>query len=151
MFMGEFTCKIDEKGRFMLPAKFREILQEDEFVITRGLDNSIDLFPSNEWVNIENELRKLKRTDSKHRAYQRFVLSAATKLTVDKQGRVNLPNSLVEHAKINKNIIVTGMVDKIEIWSEEVWKEYINKTESSIEEIVEEINFDFYENSCGVS
>ena len=143
MFMGEFTCKIDEKGRFMLPAKFREILQEDEFVITRGLDNSIDLFPSNEWVNIENELRKLKRTDSKHRAYHRFVLSAATKLTVDKQGRVNLPNSLVEHAKINKNIIVTGMVDKIEIWSEEVWKEYINKTESSIEEIVEEINFDF--------
>ena len=143
MFMGEFTCKIDEKGRFMLPAKFREILQEDEFVITRGLDNSIDLFPSNEWVNIENELRKLKRTDSKHRAYQRFVLSAATKLTVDKQGRVNLLNSLVEHAKINKNIIVTGMVDKIEIWSEEVWKEYINKTESSIEEIVEEINFDF--------
>ena len=143
MFMGEYNCKIDEKGRFMLPAKFREILQEDEFVITRGLDNSIDLFPSNEWVNIENELRKLKRTDSKHRAYQRFVLSAATKLTVDKQGRVNLPNSLVEHAKINKNIIVTGMVDKIEIWSEEVWKEYINKTESSIEEIVEEINFDF--------
>ena len=143
MFMGEFTCKIDEKGRFMLPAKFREILQEDEFVITRGLDNSIDLFPSNEWVNIENELRKLKRTDSKHRAYQRFVLSAATKLTVDKQGRVNLPNSLVEHAKINKNIIVTGMVDKIEIWAEEVWKEYIEKTESSIEDIVEEINFDF--------
>ena len=143
MFMGEFTCKIDDKGRFMLPAKFREILQEDEFVITRGLDNSIDLFPSSEWENIENELRKLKRTDSKHRAYQRFVLSAATKLTVDKQGRVNLPNSLTEHAKINKNIIVTGMVDKIEIWAEEVWKEYIEKTESSIEDIVEEINFDF--------
>ncbi len=143
MFMGEFTCKIDDKGRFMLPSKFREILQEDEFVITRGLDNSIDLFPSSEWENIENELRKLKRTDSKHRAYQRFVLSAATKLTVDKQGRVNLPNSLTEHAKINKNIIVTGMVDKIEIWAEEVWKEYIEKTESSIEDIVEEINFDF--------
>lgn len=143
MFMGEFTCKIDDKGRFMLPSKFREILQEDEFVITRGLDNSIDLFPSSEWENIENELRKLKRTDSKHRAYQRFILSAATKLTVDKQGRVNLPNSLTEHAKINKNIIVTGMVDKIEIWAEEVWKEYIEKTESSIEDIVEEINFDF--------
>ena len=143
MFMGEFTCKIDDKGRFMLPSKFREILQEDEFVITRGLDNSIDLFPSSEWEKIENELRKLKRTDSKHRAYQRFVLSAATKLTVDKQGRVNLPNSLTEHAKINKNIIVTGMVDKIEIWAEEVWKEYIEKTESSIEDIVEEINFDF--------
>ena len=143
MFMGEFTCKIDDKGRFMLPSKFREILQEDEFVITRGLDNSIDLFPSSEWENIENELRKLKRTDSKHRAYQRFVLSAATKLTVDKQGRVNLPNSLTEHAKINKNIIVTGMVDKIEIWGEEGWKEYIEKTESSSEDIVEEINFDF--------
>ena len=143
MFMGEFTCKIDDKGRFMLPAKFREILQNDEFVITRGLDNSIDLFPSSEWTNIENELRKLKRTDSKHRAYQRFVLSAATKLTVDNQGRVNLPNSLVEHSKINKTLIVTGMVDKIEIWAEEVWKEYIEKTEASIEDIVDEINFDF--------
>lgn len=143
MFMGEFTCKIDDKGRFMLPAKFREILQDDEFIITRGLDNSIDLFPDGEWSNIENELRKLKRTDSKHRAYQRFILSAATKLTVDKQGRVNLPNSLLEHAKINKSLIVTGMVDKIEIWAEEVWKEYIEKTESSIEDIVEEINFDF--------
>ena len=143
MFMGEFTCKIDDKGRFMLPAKFREILQNDEFVITRGLDNSIDLFPSSEWTNIENELRKLKRTDSKHRAYQRFVLSAATKLTVDNQGSVNLPNSLVEHAKINKTLIVTGMVDKIEIWAEEVWKEYIEKTEASIEDIVDEINFDF--------
>ena len=143
MFMGEFTCKIDDKGRFMLPAKFREILQNDEFVITRGLDNSIDLFPSSEWTNIENELRKLKRTDSKHRAYQRFVLSAATKLTVDNQGRVNLTNSLVEHAKINKTLIVTGMVDKIEIWAEEVWKEYIEKTEASIEDIVDEINFDF--------
>ena len=143
MFMGEFTCKIDDKGRFMLPAKFREILQNDEFVITRGLDNSIDLFPSSEWTNIENELRKLKRTDSKHRAYQRFVLSAATKLTVDNHGRVNLPNSLVEHAKINKTLIVTGMVDKIEIWAEEVWKEYIEKTEASIEDIVDEINFDF--------
>jgi MraZ protein len=143
MFMGEFTCKIDDKGRFMLPAKFREILQNDEFVITRGLDNSIDLFPSSEWTNIENELRKLKRTDSKHRAYQRFVLSAATKLTVDNQGRINLPNSLVEHAKVNKTLIVTGMVDKIEIWAEEVWKEYIEKTEASIEDIVDEINFDF--------
>ena len=143
MFMGEFTCKIDDKGRFMLPAKFREVLQDEEFIVTRGLDNCIDLFPANEWINIENELRKLKRTDSKHRAYQRFVLSAATKLNVDNQGRVNLPNSLVEHAKINKNIIVTGMVDKIEIWSEEIWKNYIEKTETSIEDIVEEIDFNF--------
>ena len=143
MFMGEFTCKVDNKGRMMLPSKFRDELGEQEFVITRGLDNCIDLFPIEEWKNIEDKLKKLQTTNSKHRAYQRFVMSAATKTEFDNQGRLNIPTSLMEHAQIDKKIIVTGMNDKIEIWSEELWKQYIQKTGESIEDLVDEINFDF--------
>ena len=143
MFMGEFTCKVDNKGRMMLPSKFRDELGEQEFVITRGLDNCIDLFPIEEWKNIEDKLKKLQTTNSKHRAYQRFVMSAATKTEFDNQGRLNIPTSLMEHAQIDKKIIVTGMNNKIEIWSEESWKKYIQNTGESIEDLVDEINFDF--------
>ncbi|MBP6167969.1 MAG: division/cell wall cluster transcriptional repressor MraZ [Leptotrichiaceae bacterium] len=143
MFMGEFTCKVDNKGRMMLPSKFRDELGEQEFVITRGLDNCIDLFPIEEWKNIEDKLKKLQTTNSKHRAYQRFVMSAATKTEFDNQGRLNIPTSLMEHAQIDKKIIVTGMNDKIEIWSEELWKKYIQNTGESIEDLVDEMNFDF--------
>ena len=143
MFMGEFTCKVDNKGRMMLPSKFRDELGEQEFVITRGLDNCIDLFPIEEWKNIEDKLKKLQTTNSKHREYQRFVMSAATKTEFDNQGRLNIPTSLMEHAQIDKKIIVTGMNDKIEIWSEESWKKYIQNTGESIEDLVDEINFDF--------
>ncbi|MFZ2708639.1 MAG: division/cell wall cluster transcriptional repressor MraZ [Leptotrichiaceae bacterium] len=143
MFMGEFTCKVDNKGRMMLPSKFRDELGEQEFVITRGLDNCIDLFPIEEWKNIEDKLKKLQTTNSKHRAYQRFVMSAATKTEFDNQGRLNIPTSLMEHAQIDKKIIVTGMNDKIEIWSEESWKKYIQNTGESIKDLVDEINFDF--------
>mgnify|MGYP002661299188 FL=1 len=141
--MGEFTCKVDNKGRMMLPSKFRDELGEQEFVITRGLDNCIDLFPIGEWKNIEDKLKKLQTTNSKHRAYQRFVMSAATKTEFDNQGRLNIPTSLMEHAQIDKKIIVTGMNNKIEIWSEESWKKYIQNTGESIEDLVDEINFDF--------
>lgn len=144
MFMGEFSCKVDNKGRVMLPVKFREMIGEDEFVITRGFENSISLYPINTWENeiIEKQIKKLKLTNSKHRAYQRFILSAATKLTLDSQGRLNIPSSLMEHSQLEKNAIVMGGVDHIEIWSEEKWKEYMGETSENIENLVDEIDFD---------
>ncbi len=143
MFMGEFSCKVDNKGRLMLPIKFREALSETEFVITRGLDNCIDLFPIREWENeiVEKRLKKLNLTKKNHRHYQRFILSAGTKLTLDNQGRISLPASLIEHAGIEKSSVVTGSNDHIEIWSEEKWKEYITEKSGIIEDIVDEIEF----------
>ena len=143
MFMGEFSCRIDNKGRLMLPIKFRECLSEFEFVITRGLDNCIDLFPENIWEEeiVEKKLKKLNLTKRNHRDYQRFILSAATKLALDNQGRLSLPASLIYHANIVKNVIVTGNNDHIEIWSEEKWKAYISEKSGIIEDIVDEIEF----------
>ena len=141
MFMGEFSCKVDNKGRLMLPVKFRDQLGEAEFVITRGLDNCIDLFPIEEWDKISRKLEELKTTKSSHRAYKRFILSGATNLTLDSQGRLNLPSHLLEHAKITKNAAVMGSDNHIEIWSEESWNDYINEKSGIIEDIVDEIDF----------
>lgn len=144
MFMGEFSCKVDNKGRLMLPVKFREMLDGKDIVITRGFENSISLYPIKIWEEeiIEKQIKKLKMTNSKHRAYQRFILSAATKLNLDSQGRLNIPTSLMEHSTILKNAIVMGGVDHIEIWAEEKWKEYMEETTDSIENLVDEIDFD---------
>ncbi len=143
MFMGEFSCKVDNKGRLMLPIKFREELSETEFVITRGLDNCIDLFPLKEWEEeiVEKTLKKLSTTKKNHRDYQRFILSAATRSVLDNQGRVNLPAALIEHAGIEKKAVVTGSNNHIEIWSEEKWKQYISEKSEIIEDIVDEIEF----------
>ena len=141
MFIGEFSCKVDNKGRLMMPIKFREHLENEEFVITRGLDNCINLFPIERWSEIETGLKELKMTNSKHRAYQRFILSAATKLSLDNQGRLNIPASLMKYSEIDKNAVVTGSNDRIEIWSEEKWENYMNEKLGIIEDIVDEIDF----------
>ena len=132
MFIGEFSCKVDNKGRLMMPIKFREHLENEEFVITRGLER---------WSELEARLKELKMTNSKHRAYQRFILSAATKLSLDNQGRLSIPASLMKYSEIEKNAIVTGSDDRIEIWSEEKWENYMNEKLGIIEDIVDEIDF----------
>lgn len=143
MFMGEFSCKVDNKGRLMLPVKFREEIGNIEIVITRGFENSISIYPINIWEEeiIEKQIKQLKSTNKNHRAYQRFILSAATKLNLDSQGRINMPSSLIEHANIGKNAIVMGSIDHIEVWSEENWKKYLEETSENIEELVDEIEF----------
>ena len=122
MFIGEFSCKVDNKGRLMMPIKFREQLENEEFVITRGLDNCINLFPIKRWS-------------------ERFILSAATKLSLDNQGRLSIPASLMKYSEIEKNAIITGSDDRIEIWSEEKWETYMNEKIGIIEDIADEIEF----------
>ena len=141
MFIGEFSCKVDNKGRVMMPIKFREQLGSEEFVITRGLDNCINLFPIERGSEVEARLKELKITNSKHRAYQRFILSAATKLSLDNQGRLSIPASLMKYSEIEKNAIITGSDDRIEIWSEEKWETYMNEKIGIIEDIADEIDF----------
>lgn len=143
MFMGEFSCKVDNKGRLTLPAKFREELGEIEIVVTRGFENSISIYPYSVWEEeiVEKQIKKLKNTNSKHRAYKNFIMSAATKMTTDSQGRLNIPSALISHGKIVKNAVVLGSFDHLEIWAEERWKEYMEDTSASIEELVDEIEF----------
>lgn len=141
--MGEYQHSVDTKGRLIIPAKFRDLLNEG-FVITRGLDNCIFGYPMDEWRKLEEKLKALPMTKKDTRAFARFFFSGATEVEVDKQGRINIPTTLMEYAKLTKECIVVGVSSRIEIWAKESWESYFEESESSFNEIAENIiGFDF--------
>ncbi|MBP1079909.1 division/cell wall cluster transcriptional repressor MraZ [Bacillus capparidis] len=142
MFMGEYQHSIDTKGRMIIPAKFREGLGE-QFVLTRGLDQCLFGYPLNEWKVIEEKLKALPLTKKDARAFTRFFFSGAVECELDKQGRINIPTSLLSYAKLEKDCTVIGVSNRIELWSKNVWEQYIENQEDSFAEIAENmIGFD---------
>ncbi|WP_243386722.1 division/cell wall cluster transcriptional repressor MraZ [Bacillus kexueae] len=142
MFMGEFHHTIDVKGRMIVPAKFREGLGET-FVLTRGLDQCLFGYPLNEWRLLEEKLKSLPLTKKDARAFTRFFFSGAVECELDKQGRINITAPLLKYAKLEKDCVVIGVSNRIELWSKEVWEKYVEEQEESFEEIAENmIDFD---------
>ncbi len=121
MFMGEYSHTIDAKGRLIVPAKFREKLG-DEFVVTKGLDGCLFVYPLEEWANIEQAFRKVPLTNKKARDFVRFFFAGAASCEVDKQGRILLPASLRAYAGLNKEIVSAGVLNRVEIWDKEKWE-----------------------------
>lgn len=136
--MGEYQHVIDAKGRLMVPVKFRDDLGST-FVVTRGLENCLFVYPMNEWHKLEAKLKDLPFTKKDVRAFTRFLLSGAVDLEIDKQGRVLIPNNLREFADIEKDCVVIGVSSRVEIWSKENWQIYYEKANESYEDIAETI------------
>lgn len=134
MFMGEYNHTVDAKGRLIVPSKFRDQLG-DEFVVTRGLDGCLFAYSSEEWKNIEARISDLPQFAKKARTIKRFLIAGATVCEVDKQGRILLPVGLREFAGIEKEIVLAGMVNHIEIWNKDRWEE-VNQYDD-VEEIAE--------------
>ena len=121
MFMGEYNHTIDPKGRLIIPSKFREVLG-DEFVITKGLDGCLFVYPNDEWQAFEEKLRTLPLTNKDARQFSRFFLAGAAACEVDKQGRILLPMVLREFAELEKDVVLVGVLSRIEIWSKARWE-----------------------------
>ncbi len=136
MFMGEYQHTVDEKGRMIIPAKFREELGES-FVLTRGLDKCIFGYPMTEWEVLEEKMKSLPFTKKDARAFTRFFFSGATECQLDKQGRVNIAGTLRQYAGLEKECVVIGVSNRLEIWDKAVWEEYFNASEDSFSEIAE--------------
>ncbi|MRX70818.1 division/cell wall cluster transcriptional repressor MraZ [Bacillus lacus] len=142
MFMGEYHHTIDTKGRMIVPAKFRDGLG-DSFVLTRGLDQCLFGYPMEEWKIIEEKLKTLPLTKKDARAFTRFFFSGAMELELDKQGRINIAAPLLQYAKLEKDCVVIGVSNRIELWSKQIWENYVVEQEESFEEIAENmIDFD---------
>ncbi|MCM3698502.1 division/cell wall cluster transcriptional repressor MraZ [Paenibacillus macerans] len=144
MFMGEFQHSIDDKGRIIIPAKFRDLLGSS-FVVTRGLDQCLFVYPMQEWEVLEQKLKALPLMKSDARAFTRFFFSGATECEWDKQGRVNLPSNLRQYAKLEKDCVVLGVSNRVEIWSRDTWEQYFQQSEDTFNEIAEKLvdfNFD---------
>lgn len=137
MFMGEYHHSIDSKGRIIIPVKVRDDLGEN-FIVTRGLDGCLFLYPKNEWDRIISKYKELPDTKDK-RQFMRIFLSGATICEYDKQGRINIPNPLIEFAKLEKDCIIIGVDEKLEIWSKERWEEFIANNEDNLSDIADSL------------
>ena len=137
MFMGEYHHSIDTKGRIIVPSKIRDDLGEN-FIVTRGLDGCLFLYPKNEWDKIITKYKELPDTKDK-RQFMRIFLSGATICEYDKQGRINIPNPLIEFAKLEKDCIIIGVDEKLEIWSKERWEAFIANNEENLSDIADSL------------
>ena len=145
-FTGEFYNIIDQKNRLSIPAKYRKALDlsnDKTFVLTRGFDACLFLYPLDEWKQVENQLSSLSSIRGKHRNFIRSIVRYANYVQYDSQGRIQIPDSLLEYANINKNITVIGVIKKIELWS----PDNLNRLDSEsqdlgdFEDLADEINF----------
>ena len=138
MFMSEYNHTIDTKGRLIIPAKFREALGE-EFVVSKGMDGCLFLYPENEWEAFEDKLRTLPLTNKKARDFKRFFLGSAVEGELDKQGRVLISSSLRAYASLDKEVVLAGVLDKVEIWSKDAWEARTADVEENIEDIASDM------------
>ena len=116
MLIGEYHHNVDEKGRLIIPSKFRDDIGSS-FVVTRGLDGCLFVYSLVEWEKIVSKLKKLPFTKKDARTFTRFFLSSATVCEFDRQGRINLVNSLISYAGIKKECVIIGVNDRLEIWA----------------------------------
>lgn len=138
MLKGQYSNNIDEKGRIVLPKKYRHVL-ENQVIVSRGLDGCLSVYPLAKWNEVEKKLAALPTTKKQARDYARLVLSSAEDLELDKMGRINLPSHLIKMADLKKNCIIIGLGEYLEIWDEDKWSEYNQNVEKSFEEIAESL------------
>lgn len=138
MFMGEYHHSIDDKGRLIIPSRFRNELG-DKFIITRGLENCLFVYPLSEWNKIVEELNRLPFTKKDARHFSRFFLSGATTVEFDKQGRINIISPLGAYANLHKECVVIGVGSRLEVWDKDAWTNYFDSSIDEMSEIAENL------------
>ena len=138
LLTGEFNHSIDPKGRLIIPSKFRDILGED-FVITKGLDGCLFLYPNNEWKIFEEKLRTLPLTNKNARTFTRYFLGSAVDGGLDKQGRVLISSALREFAGLEKEVVLVGVLERVEIWDKAKWDESNAVVEDNMDDIASQM------------
>lgn len=137
-FMGTYTPKLDEKGRLFLPAKFRDQLA-DGLVVTRGQERCLTIWPAAEFQEMARRAQEAPVTVKAARDYTRFLFAGASDETPDKQGRITIPTMLREYASLRKDVVVIGVMNRVEIWDPERWDEYSAEGETAFAELSEEV------------
>ena len=138
MFLGTHEPKLDEKGRIILPARFRDELSNG-LVITKGQERCLYVFPQSEFVNITETLRQAPVTQKAARDYSRVMFAGAHDEIPDRQGRVTIPQSLREYASLEKECVVIGANTRVEIWDSKAWNEYLADREKNFADVSEEV------------
>lgn len=139
MLIGEFHYNIDQKGRLMIPSKFRQRFGL-EAIVTRGIDKCLFIFPKDEWEKVVEKLLKLPLSQANSRAFTRLILAGAHQVEIDNQGRILIPENLRNYAEITKRVAIVGLYNRLEIWDERIWEEYKKESESQAQDIAEKLS-----------
>ncbi len=142
-FKGRYEYVLDSKGRLSIPAKLRKSLSSeanDTFVVTRGVEKCLYVYPLDEWRQLEEKLRSLNQFLEKHRYFTRTLLMwASEEFSLDSQSRITIPKTLLEFAEIEKEVVIIGALERIEIWNPKTFNEYLNSQPENYANVVEQI------------
>lgn len=142
MFRGQFTYSIDAKGRISIPAKLRKQISpeaNDSFVMTRGVSMCIDIYPLNEWNIIEEKLLKLNQFQPDDVRFVRMFTQYAIEDSMDSQSRILIPQNLIDYAKIEKEVLILGVLKKIEVWNPKIYEDYLEQSPETFEQIAAKV------------
>jgi len=138
MFLGEYEHTLDEKNRLTLPAKFRDSFP-DGLVVTRGMDGCLYAYARSDWDRLVDRLASLDLLSRDDRMIHRYFFSAAVEAAPDRQGRIAVPASLVEHAGLGREVVVAGVYDHLEIWDRGAWRAQVKEVEGRAEHVAERL------------
>ena len=138
MFLGEYQHSIDEKGRMAIPIKFRKLLEKGA-VVTRGLDSCLFLYPKKEWEELAQKLAQLPMGQENNRSFVRMMLAGAQEVEMDSLGRVLIPDYLKNYAGIEKEAIIVGVFNRLEIWDKKKWQKYKEAVEKDTDKLAERL------------
>lgn len=138
MFIGEYRHNLDYKGRVAVPKKFRSDLAQGA-ILTKGLDGCLFLYPMSSWSKLTDRIQELSVTQADTRAFGRYLFGGASEVEFDQLGRIKIPEYLLEYAHIQKNAVLVGLLERIEIWSPRLWEKQVKKLETRGEEIAEKL------------
>jgi MraZ protein len=141
-FKGSYEYSIDSKGRINIPAKLRKCVSpeaNDTFTVTRGFEKCVYIYPQDEWVKLENAIRGLSPTDAEHRFFMRVLLQHATDSLLDAQARVTIPKELLQHAAVDGEVLIVGVLEHIEVWNPKEYKNYLEAQDKSYEDVAQTV------------
>ena len=138
MFMGEYHHSIDEKGRLVIPTKFREKLG-NEFIVARGIEKCLYIYSKDDWNNVVSKLNTLPFTKKDARDFIRSFFSGATDCEFDRQGRTMINSILCKYANLSKDCVIIGANDRIEIWDKDAWEDFLASSEERLSDLAENL------------
>lgn len=141
-FKGSYGYSVDSKGRINIPARLRKYVSteaNDTFVVTRGYDQCLYLYPLDEWTRLELEIRQLSSTNPKHRFFKRRLLEWATESQLDGQFRIMIPRDLLQFAGIENDVLIIGVLEHIEVWNPRIYEAYLKTQDESYETVAQTV------------
>lgn len=141
-FKGSYEYSVDSKGRVNIPARMRKYVSpeaNDTFVITRGYEKCLFVYPNDEWIKFEQSVRELSTTNPKHRFFARTLLERATDSQLDAQSRITIPKDLLQFASIENEVLILGVLERIELWNPSLYKEYQKSQAETYENVAQTV------------